>query len=168
AKFAAHVTDYEVAPLDVAALQLLQPGPNLIAVHCHQTAGGQYIDLGLVIHREQRSADEILNSKDARSITAAKRAEYKALKKELDDSRKKKIESPGLRIMSVFENGRSGTKIFLRGNPNIQGDDVTPAFPAILGDAPPVLPKVNADAKTTGKRRVLAEWIASKDNRLTA
>ncbi|HLX62884.1 MAG TPA: PSD1 and planctomycete cytochrome C domain-containing protein [Planctomycetota bacterium] len=168
ANFHGFLRDYEVVPLDVAALQLLQAGPNLIAVHCHQTQGGQYIDLGLVVNSEQRSADEILDSKDAKAITQAKQAQYRALKKELDESRKTKLESPGIKAMAVFENGRSGTKIFLRGNPNIEGDDVTPAFPAILGDPAPKIPAAKADAKTTGKRRVLAEWIASKNNQLTA
>jgi hypothetical protein len=43
-----YLTTYEAVPMSGSARAALRPGKNLIAVHCHQTAGGQYIDVGLV------------------------------------------------------------------------------------------------------------------------
>ncbi len=48
AKLSGYTTDYEPVPLDQAAASLLRPGKNTIAVHCHQTVGGQYIDVGII------------------------------------------------------------------------------------------------------------------------
>jgi hypothetical protein len=38
--------DYELLPLNAAGRAAFRPGKNVIAVHCKQTGGGQYIDVG--------------------------------------------------------------------------------------------------------------------------
>jgi hypothetical protein len=42
-------TDYTEAKIDPAAAATLKPGINLMAIHCHQTTGGQFIDAGIVV-----------------------------------------------------------------------------------------------------------------------
>lgn len=42
-----YTTDYETRVLSADSKALLRDGQNLIALHCHQTTGGQYIDVGL-------------------------------------------------------------------------------------------------------------------------
>jgi mono/diheme cytochrome c family protein len=57
------------------------------------------------------------------------------------------------------------THVLIRGNPHAEGAEVSPAFPCALGGTVPVLPKPGL---TSGRRTVLAGWIASPDNPLTA
>jgi hypothetical protein len=45
---AGYTTEYVEVPLTAAGRKALKAGQNVIAVHCHQTGGGQYIDVGLV------------------------------------------------------------------------------------------------------------------------
>ena len=41
-----YTTGYELVPIEIRG-QPLHDGENVLAVHCHQTGGGQYIDVGL-------------------------------------------------------------------------------------------------------------------------
>ncbi len=47
AEVSGYTTEYDSVPLAAAAEGALRPGRNVIAVHCHQTGGGQYIDVGV-------------------------------------------------------------------------------------------------------------------------
>lgn len=47
-KTSGFIVNYDAFPLTAEGKAALKPGKNLIAVHCHQTVGGQYVDFGLV------------------------------------------------------------------------------------------------------------------------
>lgn len=48
-----YTTGYAVMPMKPGTAEALKKGANVIAIHCHQTAGGQYIDAGLVSVKER-------------------------------------------------------------------------------------------------------------------
>jgi hypothetical protein len=94
--------------------------------------------------------------------------EYTQLKKQRESLKKEQI--PGVdKCLCVTEAGRTppATFVMLRGNPHVKGEPVEPGFPQVFVLPEPRLPKAAADAKTTGRRSVLADWIASPDNALT-
>ena len=47
-KLSGFVSGYDAFPLTTTGKSALKPGKNIIAIHCRQTGGGQYIDFGLV------------------------------------------------------------------------------------------------------------------------
>ena len=58
AKFDGFITDYTEVEISPAAAAALQPGHNTIAVHCHQTTGGQGIDVGILSPLPARPPDK--------------------------------------------------------------------------------------------------------------
>ena len=60
------------------------------------------------------------------------------------------------------------TTVMIRGNPHSPGAKVAPAFPQVLTSKSAVIPPPTKNARTSGRRTILADWIASKDNPMTA
>jgi hypothetical protein len=44
---------YTPVALPAKAMEALRAGQNTLAVHCHQTTGGQYIDVGMAVMVER-------------------------------------------------------------------------------------------------------------------
>ena len=93
-------------------------------------------------------------------------ARRKALLKSIEQLRKQAPKDE--KALSVSESGRPpDTFLLRRGNPRVQGDKVEPGYPAVLGVPDPDLSKA-AKGRSSGRRTVLADWIASPKNPLTA
>ena len=114
---------------------------------------------------------EILRKQRGKLISAADHDKYETLhrgREKLERERPKSLEQ----ALAVKEEGRPrDTFLLLRGNPQAQGDRVEPAFPSVLLAAnakPPELPARREGSESSGRRRVLADWIASPTNPLTA
>jgi len=105
-----------------------------------------------------------------RFLSAEQAGEYAKLKQELE-SLKKAPEPPG-RTLALSVNhcplNPPDTFVMVRGSPHNPGAKVEPGFPTVLGFPAPTLPKPAPGAKSGGRRTVLADWITSKDNPLTA
>ncbi len=94
-------------------------------------------------------------------------AQYKKLSEELKTFDKLKPTKGSDYYTSMMELGPDSppTFIFFGGNHERPLDEVQPAFPAALTDEKPV---ITPTATSSGRRTALANWIASRDNPLTA
>ena len=107
--------------------------------------------------------------KDGERLLGADRFKaYREARKELETLRNRKV--PAERALVVTETGPTPptTHILLRGNPRSLGETVDPGFPVVVTAEGPQIPSPPPGSKTSGRRTVLANWIASPENPLTA
>jgi hypothetical protein len=103
-----------------------------------------------------------------RYLDEPKKTEYANLKKAVEALKKKSMPSQELALsVNNCKANPDQTHVLIRGNPHSPAAKVEPGFPTVLGVPDPVIAKPAPGAKTSGRRSVLAAWIASKDNPLT-
>jgi hypothetical protein len=143
--------------LSTAMREIEDRGIGRMPAEDQQAAAG--LDRQLVIDRKLKMF-----------ITADESAEYDKLKDELESL--KKLPEPPNRELALSVNHCTvpspDTHILARGNPHARGAKVDPGFPRVLESPDPMIPRPRPDARTAGRRRVLADWIASPGNPLTA
>jgi len=93
--------------------------------------------------------------------------EYNKVRKQRDERRRQRVPYDH-HALAISEGEPTPSHILRRGNPHLIGREVKPSFPSILNSSTVNIPQKEEGAKSSGKRRVIAEWIASDENPLTA
>jgi mono/diheme cytochrome c family protein len=121
------------------------------------------------INGYQQTLEKVFNDHGEAVMGPRKAAVFKRLRSIRQQASRPKPESEK-KAAVISEKGSEPpeTHIHLRGNPQSQGRVVKPGFPEIFQTPDPVLPSPYQNDKSSGRRRVLAEWIASPSNPLTA
>jgi hypothetical protein len=164
-----HTVKYERFDLGPAAAKHLKVGENLLAVHCRQTGGGQYIDVRPVDAAE--SLSDLVKEHGARVLGPEAADRYTKLSNQLAASRKSPVAEPGIDVMAVGVRKPLPTHVLLRGLPQAEGDLVTAGVPEVV--APKGFQLTSAvvgsqDREVAAPRTALAEWLADESNPLTA
>jgi hypothetical protein len=115
--------------------------------------------------------EALLKEKLEKSLNVSEWQLYQETKRRLDDALKDvdALPTPEMALaLARCEPHPEQMHIMVRGNPHLPGDDVAPHFPALFGEAAPEIPAAPEGARSAGRRRVLADWVASPKNMLTA
>lgn len=102
-------------------------------------------------------------------LEADQKEQYAKLRKELDELRKKPEPHRDLALSVNNCTARpASTHVLIRGNPHAAAAAVMPGFPKVLNAPDPTIAESAKDAKTSGRRTALADWITSPTNQMTA
>jgi Protein of unknown function (DUF1553)/Protein of unknown function (DUF1549)/Planctomycete cytochrome C len=136
------------------------------------------VQAALKLKPELRSSDQQALAKQSEDKVKVTDDEVRASLSQADAERLHSIEKLLLSMFAghdappmapgIIDIGREAprTYIALRGNPNAPGDEVGPGFLSVVGGGD--IPDPPLHATSTGRRKALAEWLASPDNPLFA
>ena len=164
--FMGYRSNYTEVDVTRECLDVLQTGRNTLAIHCKQTSGGQYIDAGLVVDQSKTPVPvlarlygkEVLVRPSSTSTTNCVRNWKGSVDQGHTEERVRHGRGRGFASQDVDP---------ATGHAGLKGEEVGPAFPEILAAPAAHVPNEYTVGRATGKRRVLAEWIASPENPMT-
>ncbi len=120
---------------------------------------------------EGEGRKKVLREKLRQYVDEATWAEYEKLKAtEKQIAERQRDLPPRQRVLGLAKCDAQPptTHVLTRGSPHAEADEVQPAFPKLLGGGTPDIPPAEPGARSAGRRRVLANWLTSKDNWMTS
>ena len=132
------------------------------------TTGTVFLGVTIGCARCHNHKTEPLTSRDYYALLAIFNGTQKhGLVPGTEDAAGKKVEvDPALQIQALVERSGKVPKTFVmrRGLASQRGEEVEPATPVVLTSRPVTFPPPAADAKSSLRRRTLAEWITAPEN----
>ena len=125
----------------------------------------------------RRDRKRVLDNKLKDHLSEDQWSTYKHLQDDLKQNQLELKQLPSReRVMGLakYRTINKPTYVLYRGNPQSPREEVSPSFPELFEDSAPKIDgaRINqpesSSTQSSGRRRVLAQWIASPDNRLTS
>jgi len=119
----------------------------------------------------KRDRNRVLKEKLKDNLSEDDWKKYKELQKQLADTLREGKALPQREMVMGLAKCTpkpEQTFVLFRGNPHSPADPVEPDFPGIFETPAPDASVFKGNEKSAGRRRVLADWITSDENRLTA
>lgn len=102
-------------------------------------------------------------------LEGLRKQEYTRLKRRIDEIKAKPMPSQEFALsVNNCQVVPPTTHVLIRGNPGANGPEARPGFPTVFRVPDPAIPTPSPSARSSGRRTVLANWIGSPSNPMTA